>query len=131
GVGDQDVDRAELVRHLGGQIVHGRGIGDIADEGVRLAAAAGNLRRYSGGLLPLNVDDRHPAPGLGEAAGGRGADAAARAGDQHEGAVEIDTAHAAAAVPVGWRRRAIILSPYRGRRVSVASGSTGWPGRRS
>ena len=51
------------------------------------------------------------------------------AGDDDARAFDLDAAHAAtASARAAARRRAIIFRPWRGRSVSVASGSTGMPG---
>ena len=88
GVGDQDVQRAEVFHHLIGAGLDRRLVGDVHGDAERLAAGLDDGR--GGGLrrLPVDVADRHLGAFLGVELGDRLADAAGRAGDQGDLAVE-------------------------------------------
>ena len=132
GVVDQHVDRSELGLDRAGQLVDRARVGDVTHARARLARArATQASAVSSALRGVDVDGHHagparaqrsavarpiplPAPVMTTRAWSPAAPGSCR--DRLAGS------------PDGSRRRAIIRMPWRGRRVNVASGSTGKPG---
>ncbi|MCY1368279.1 hypothetical protein D9M69_552500 [compost metagenome] len=83
GVVDQHVDRAEALHHGGHGRVDAGAVGDVAAEGLGLAAVGADLRGHRFGGLEVHVEHRHAGAVLGETAAGGAADAATAAGDDH------------------------------------------------
>jgi hypothetical protein len=106
GVVDHDVRDAVFFAQQGGELLHRAAIGDV--EQVRTRGGpqrAGQLRGALNRLL-VDVGGHHLRALLGELQGGGPTDAAARAGDHHEGVVEplsLSPGTAGAAQTTGFR----------------------------
>ncbi len=85
GVVDEDVDLAPLVDHLLDELVGHARLGQIAGEHERVAVDLGGRLL---GDVAVEVVDQHLGALLGEQLRGRASDAACRAGDDRDLAVE-------------------------------------------
>ncbi len=93
GVVDQQVHRVEPGVHGVGEFIHRRGVGDVDGLGEHLGA---QLAGGFGGLLQpclVQIADRQARTAARAQQGGRPADAAAGAGDQHDTVVQILDLH--------------------------------------
>src|SRR5579883_279129 len=120
GIVDDDVEPAEARRCRLDDAKDGRAIADIEDKGARLAARRGDLPGNALRRLAAAIGDRNGGSRESEEPGDGGTDAASRAGDQRDLAVEAkggDLRHSAP--PLSSARKVEKTSSWR----AMSSGS--------